>query len=254
MADVGMHHSNVTTATTTDRGWPGTLSRVSWGAVFAGLVIATALQITLSVLGAAIGLTALDGEDSGKAFGIGAGIWALLVPLITLFVGGMVAGHLAGVRDKTDAFLHGALVWAVSLLLAAWLIGSGASRLVGGTLNMAGNLAGNVAGGAAAGAGNAAGQVDMSDLRNADERIRSEAQRQGISEDSARRLANNAQQRAGEVADKAQGVAAGGAWLALLALGLSLAAAVLGARRAAPDHDRTRTTTTSSTTRPTSTV
>src|SRR3954467_6211179 len=45
-------------------------SRVSWGAVFAGLVVATALQIVFTVLGAAIGLTALDGPDSGKAFGI----------------------------------------------------------------------------------------------------------------------------------------------------------------------------------------
>src|SRR5215218_11177854 len=94
-------------------GLPGALSRVSWGAVFAGLVIATALQVVLTVLGAAVGLTALDGPDSGRAFGIGTAIWALLVPLVTLFIGGMTAGRLAAVRDSLESFMHGALVWAL---------------------------------------------------------------------------------------------------------------------------------------------
>src|SRR5215207_9504583 len=164
----------------TDRAAPlgGALSRVSWGAVFAGLVMATALQITLTVLGAAIGLTALDGEDSGKAFGIGAAIWALLVPLITLFVGGMTVGRLATVRDSLESFMHGALVWALSLLLATWLIGTGASRVLGGTLNLAGNLTGSAV--------TAAGQVasrpdlDASDVQGAGERARSEAAERGM--------------------------------------------------------------------------
>jgi hypothetical protein len=50
-------------------GLAGAFSRVSWGAVFAGLVIATALQVVLTVLGAAVGLTALDGPDSGRRSG-----------------------------------------------------------------------------------------------------------------------------------------------------------------------------------------
>jgi hypothetical protein len=220
----------------------GLHSRVSWGAVFAGVVIATALQLVLTVLGAAIGLTALDGEDSGKAFGIGAGLWALLVPLITLFVGGMTAGRLANVREKGDAFLHGALVWGVSLLLAAWLLGTGASRLIGSTLN----LAGNVAGGAANAAGQVASRSDVNaaDVQGADDRLRQEAAQRGVTEGEAQQRADSLRQQAGQVADKAQGVAAGGAWLALLALGLSLAAAALGATRAVPKHHATVTTTT----------
>ena len=207
----------------------GALSRVSWGAVFAGLVMATALQITLTVLGAAIGLTALDGEDSGKAFGIGAAIWALLVPLITLFVGGATAGRLAGGRDRADGFMHGALVWALSLLLATWLIGTGASRLVGGTLNLAGNLTGSAVN--AAGQVASRGDLDPSDVRRAGAEARGEAAERGITADSLRDRAAQLQNEAGQVADRAQGVAASSAWLALLALGLSLGAAVLGARR-----------------------
>lgn len=244
----GYGATTVDRSVTVDRtaGWPGAHSRVSWGAVFAGVVIAVALQLVMTLLGAAIGLTALDGEDSGKAFGIGAGIWALLVPLVTMFVGGMTAGRLANVRDRTDGFVHGALVWAVALLLAAWLLGTGASRLIGSTLN----LAGNVAGGAANAAGQVAsrGDVDAGAVQGADDRVRQEAAQRGITEDSARRALDNVQQRAGQVADKAQGFAAGGAWLALLALGLSLLASVLGARRAVPQAQVAATTTTHRTT------
>lgn len=222
-------------------GWPGALSRVSWGAVFAGVVIATALQLVLTVLGAAIGLTALDGQDSGRAFGIGTAIWALLVPLATLFVGGMTAGRLAAVRDNFDGFMHGALVWSVSLLMAAWLLGTGASRLIGTTLNLAGNVAGSAT--SAAGQVASRSDVDRGALEEARARARQEAAERGITADSVQSRVAEVRESAGEVADQAQGVAAGGAWLALLALGLSLAAAVLGARRAVPKHTEVRTAT-----------
>jgi hypothetical protein len=233
MADVGMHDYG-TTGTTADRstGWPGALSRVNWGAVFAGLVIATALQVVLTVLGAAIGLTALEGEDSGRAFGIGTGLWALLIPVVTLFIGGMIAGRLATVRDRAGGFIHGALVWGLSLLLATYLLGSGASRVLGGVLDLAGNLTG----GAVAAAGSVASRsdVDANAVEQARARAEAEARDRGVTEQDVRAKTAQVRESAGEVADKAQAVAAGGAWLALLALGLSLAAAAFGAIRAVP--------------------
>lgn len=229
MADANIHDYR-TTGTATERVAvvPGGLSRVSWGAVFAGLVIATALQVVLTVLGAAIGLTALDGDNSGKAFGIGAGIWALLVPLVTLFVGGMTAGRLANVRNRNDGFIHGALVWGMSLLLATWLLGTGASRVIGGTLNLAGNITGS----AVSAAGSVASRSDV----DAD-RVESEARARGLTEEEVQARIAEVRERGGEIADDAQPIAAGGAWLALLALGLSLAAAAFGALRAVPDTD-----------------
>jgi hypothetical protein len=230
-----MESTTYTTAADRPGTRPGVLSRVSWGAVFAGLVIATALQVTLTVLGAAIGLTALDGPDSAKAFGIGAAIWALLVPLVTLYVGGMTAGRLANARDRGDNFVHGALVWALSLLLAAYLVGTGASKILGGTLSLAGNLTG----GAVSAAGQVASRSDLdpSDVRQAANAVQDSVADRGVTKQDLQNRAAEVRQQAGQVADKAQGIAAGGAWLALLALGLSLAAAVLGARRAlAPEH------------------
>ncbi len=226
MAEIGIQHSG----TTADR--PGVLSRVNWGAVFAGLVLATALQVVLTVLGAAIGLTALDGADSGKAFGVGAGIWALLVPLVTLFVGGMTAGRLANVRERADGFIHGALVWGLSLLLATYLLGTGASRILGGTLNLAGNLTG----GAVSAAGNVASRPDLDagDVQGVRDRAEAEARERGVTQQDVQNKVAEVRESAGDVADTAQAVAAGGAWVALLALGLSLAAAAFGALRGVP--------------------
>jgi len=228
MADIGIQQHAGTIA---ERpvGRAGVLSRVSWGSVFAGLVIATALQVVLTVLGAAIGLTALDGDDSGRAFGVGAGIWGLLVPLVTLFVGGLTAGRLANVRDRADGFIHGALVWGLSLLLATYLLGTGASRVLGGTLNLAGNLTGS----AVSAAGNVASRPDLDagDVQGAPARAAAEARERGVTEQDVENKVVEVRESAGEVADTAQAVAAGGAWLALLALGLSLAAAAFGAMR-----------------------
>ena len=69
-------------------------SRVSWGAVFAGAVVALTLCIFLSVLGAALGLTFLhDTEARAEHVATGAGIWTIVSLLISLFVGGLVTSR-----------------------------------------------------------------------------------------------------------------------------------------------------------------
>lgn len=131
--------------------------RLSWGAVFAGLVLATALQLVLTTLGGALGLAAFDPGTSAKAFGIGAAAWAVLTLLLSLFLGGSTTGRLAGVLSRTDAFLHGALVWALSTLLTVWLLSRGVGAVTGTAFRALGNVAGATAGAVARGATAAAG-------------------------------------------------------------------------------------------------
>ncbi len=140
-------------------------TRLSWGAIFAGLLVATALQLVFAVLGAAVGLAAWD-LDSGRALGIGAAIWAALSVLIALYIGGGTTGRLAGVITRKDGILHGILVWATSLLFAVWMIGSGVGALAGATFNVFGNVAGAAAGAVTSAAGAAAGQSGGIDLQN----------------------------------------------------------------------------------------
>jgi hypothetical protein len=126
------------------------LDRVRWGPILAGLVSALATLLVLSLLGVAVGLTAATGDPAGGAngaatrtgnYGLGATIWAAVSALIAFFVGGYVAGRTAGVRGKSNGWINGALVWAVTLPLLLWLAASGLS----GFLNAIGfNLGGFV--------------------------------------------------------------------------------------------------------------
>jgi hypothetical protein len=156
-------------------GAPALPPRISWGAVFAGGVVAVAVGTMLNILGVAIGATTVDataGDTPGaSAFGIATGVWLLVANLIGLAVGGYVAARLSGTADTTDSVLHGLSVWALGFLLSAVLLGNvlagaasttvqGASSILGGVAQGAGQAASAAAGPAA----QAAQQVDPQQL------------------------------------------------------------------------------------------
>lgn len=208
----------------------GTGFRLSWGAVFAGLVVATAVQIVLTLLGAGIGFAAWEPGDSARGLGIGAGIWSILSVLVSLYVGGMTTGRLAGILTRKDGALHGILLWGLSTILTVWLLASGVTALAGGAFRMVGGVLGAASGAAAQTAGAvAAGPEGRAERLG--ERAEDMAQRNRAEMDT---LADTIKARAGEVAEGAERAAGTGAWLALLALVLSAAAAVAGAAKTAP--------------------
>ncbi|HEV2149475.1 MAG TPA: hypothetical protein VGR37_18895 [Longimicrobiaceae bacterium] len=129
--------------------------RLSWGAIFAGFVVATALQMVLSLLGMAIGLVAFDpGQgDSVRALGIGVIAWFVLTAVVSLFIGGLTTGRLAGVLTRGDGRLHGVLMWSLSTLLALYLVSMGAGRLLGGVFDVLSRTAAAAAGGVAGSVG-----------------------------------------------------------------------------------------------------
>lgn len=206
--------------------------RLSWGGIFAGFVVATALQMVLTTLGAAIGLAAFDpGQgDSASSLGIGAAIWFALTALVSMFVGGMTAGRLAGVLTRGDGMLHGVIMWGLSLLLAIYLGSSGAGRVLGGVTSFLGQTVSSAAGGAVSGAGAVgatAAQQGGIDVPEAQERQAQDAAREA--QQQIQQQAPQLQEKAGQVADQAANVAAKAAWGALLLMGLSVAAAAFGA-------------------------
>lgn len=140
-------------------GAPALPSRVSWGAIIAGALVALAIGVMLNVLGAAIGATAVDAVNrdtpSASSFGIGAGIWLLVSNLIGLAAGGYTAARLSGTSDGMDATLHGVGVWALAFLVSAVLLGN----VVAGTASTAFGAASSVLGGTARGAGSAVSAV-----------------------------------------------------------------------------------------------
>ena len=123
------------------RDLPATIKRISWGAIFAGAVVALVTQLALNLLGASIGLAAVDPAAEANPFsgiGIGAGIWLIVSTIAALFTGGYVASRLAGMPDRTDGILHSIVTWSVVTLFAVYFMTSA----VGTVLNTATGLIG----------------------------------------------------------------------------------------------------------------
>lgn len=148
--------------------------RLSWGAIFAGFVVATALQMVLSTLGAAIGFVAFDPGrgDSASDLGIGVAIWFAVTAVVSLFIGGLTTGRLAGVLTPGDGRLHGVIMWSLSTLFALYLASIGAGRLLGGAFDLLTRTTSAVAGAAVGAVGqvgtaavNQAGGLDFDALQ-----------------------------------------------------------------------------------------
>ena len=149
-------------------------SAVSWGAIVAGAVVASALSLALLMLGAGIGLVSVSPWSTTKVsvttFGILAAAWFIAVQLFASGVGGYLAGRLRTrwVSVHTDeAYFrdtaHGLIVWSVGAIVTAWLLASGAASVVSGAAH-AGSSALEAAGTAAAGpAAQVAGQAVSSE-------------------------------------------------------------------------------------------
>ena len=136
-------------------------SAVSWPAIFAGAVAASALSLALLMLGAGLGLVSVSPWSSSNVsvttFGVLAAAWFIAVQLFTSGVGGYLAGRLRTrwVNVHTDEVYfrdtaHGLLVWAVGAVITALLLTSAASSVASGVAH-AGGAAMQAAGSAASG-------------------------------------------------------------------------------------------------------
>jgi hypothetical protein len=114
---------------------PNYTRRISWGAIIAGLIVALVTQILLTMLGVAIGASTvnpLQEQSPLEGLGTGAAIWWVASSLISLFLGGSVAGRLAGVPRKGDGALHGIIMWGTATLITFLLVGTALGGLFGG--------------------------------------------------------------------------------------------------------------------------
>ena len=86
--------------------WGQDRSRISWGAVLAGAVVAVATSLLLSLLGAAMGAGSIHALDATSTdltnYGIGAGIWQMINLALSMALGGYVAARLSGTHSHLD--------------------------------------------------------------------------------------------------------------------------------------------------------
>jgi len=119
-------------------------SRISWGAVLAGAVVAVATTLLLSLLGAAIGAGSIHPLNTTSTdlanYGTGAGIWQIINLILSMALGGYVAARLSGTHSHQDGELHGMTMWAVAVLLGSVLF----AHALGGVAGIVGEGVGSV--------------------------------------------------------------------------------------------------------------
>ncbi len=115
--------------------------RVRWGPIVAGVVSALAVLLFLTVLGIALGISAL-GDDGPSSWGTAAGIWGGLSLLVAFFTGGWMAARSATTIAEGDGALNGLIAGAATLLLLLWM----ATTAVTGALGFFTSTVADVAG------------------------------------------------------------------------------------------------------------
>jgi hypothetical protein len=96
-------------------------------------------------------------------------VWSAVAPLLALFVGGLVAGRLAGVFDRGAGAMHGLVMWGLVSVAGAYLIMALASLAIAGVATI-GKTVGQASGAAikgVAGAGRGAASelgIDWDDV------------------------------------------------------------------------------------------
>lgn len=95
-----------------------------------------------------------------SGLGIGAIIWYSVSTLISLFLGGWVAGRLAGIPRPFDSILHGVLTWCLFTLFSAYILTTTVGKMVSGVGNLVGSTISTVGQGVSAAAGSFENDAD----------------------------------------------------------------------------------------------
>ncbi len=138
---------------------------LSWGAIFAGSVAALSAHLLLTLFSLGIGLQTaqpMTNDNVAADITVAAGISWTVSALISLWIGGWVAARFADVANHKVGRLHGFVVWSLatvvtfaSFTLGAGALATGAAKLAGKTLSVAGMASGAAVGAAAPAAGDA---------------------------------------------------------------------------------------------------
>lgn len=115
-------------------------SPIRWTAIFAGLAGGLASYMLLSLLGVAVGLTAVDPQstDPVGSVPVATGIWTGISMLVGAFIGGYISGRMSGLFRRADGMLHGFVAWGSTTLLFAVIMTTALGAALGGTFRILG--------------------------------------------------------------------------------------------------------------------
>lgn len=124
------------------------INKISWGAVFAGVVLALSAQFMLNLLGVGIGVAVLDPATSdnpaASTFSMIGGLWFVVAGIIASFIGAYAASRLSGRPSQSTGGYHGITSWAVTTLVVLYLLTTSVGALVGGAFSGLTSVVGGV--------------------------------------------------------------------------------------------------------------
>jgi hypothetical protein len=110
-----------------------------WGAIIGGTVAAIGVQILLSLLGVGAGLAMFapltDAHPAAAFSEDAAAIWTGCA-LVALFFGAVIAGRFS--HSLHGGFVHGIMVWCLTLIITLILVSMGTGMVMGGALKVLG--------------------------------------------------------------------------------------------------------------------
>lgn len=114
---------------------------IRWGAVVAGSLVALAVHLVLAILGLGLGLGAVDvvsdPDAATETITAGVGIWWTVTAILSMFLGGWIAGRFAGGPFAPEGVFLGVLVWALVTVASFYIVTTTVSTVLGGPLAVA---------------------------------------------------------------------------------------------------------------------
>jgi hypothetical protein len=127
-------------------------SAASWGAIFAGAVVAISVSLILLSLGAGLGFASVspwpNHGASGTGFTVAGTIWLIVTQWLSAGVGGYLAGRLRQrwlATHTHEVFFrdtaHGLVTWSLATLVVATVLAGSTVALLHGGAQAAGGIA-----------------------------------------------------------------------------------------------------------------
>ena len=89
--------------------------RVSWGAIFGGVLVALATELLFLTFGLFVGF------QMGGGARVWSVIWYFVTVFCSLFIGSWVAARLTGNPGRGNGMLHGLVVWGLTMFTTAFI-------------------------------------------------------------------------------------------------------------------------------------
>lgn len=94
-------------------------SRVAWGAVFAGLFVATTIFLLTGALATAVSLSTHTQALYESP------LWIAVLTMAAMFAGGLTAAYLSAGERTGEAMLHGVVLWGATALMLLFFLLNG---------------------------------------------------------------------------------------------------------------------------------